>query len=99
LADDKTRAELKAVLGSNLGHGGTFDYQHRAMDLEKTAPRLDLLDDAMDGIGHVEARQAGRQRRIIAERQALIRREHDKDDMAAGNQYSTDGRYAPVGSL
>jgi hypothetical protein len=30
LANDKTRAELEAVLRANLGHGGTFDYQRRA---------------------------------------------------------------------
>jgi hypothetical protein len=30
LMDDKTRAELEAVLRTNLGHGGTFDYQRRA---------------------------------------------------------------------
>jgi hypothetical protein len=30
LMNDKTRAELEAVLRANLGHGGTFDYQRRA---------------------------------------------------------------------
>jgi len=58
----------------------------------------------MDGTRrHVEAQQAVRQRRIIAERQAPIQRaaelEHDNDDNAAGNQYAIDGSQAPVGSL